>query len=225
MVTCPPKSAFTEGVARIRDEGHVDLRHALEFFEPEVERAAGTDARHGQAARFGARRLEQIGERVVGRRRGHDDEGRRVCQLANRLEAPQRIIAHLAQVRVDDERIGREQERVSIGRGACGCFRADNLARPRAVVDHDGHSLRSPDLLAEQASQSVGHAARRGRHDQLDCSRRLRPRAMCEGKEWERGSARAEMQPSTAGKLHGFLAHLYRPPRMFRRRVEAATPP
>src|SRR6184192_2187264 len=152
-----------------------------------------------------ARRLEHVGEAVVGRCSAHDDQGRRRRQLANRPEARQRIVVYLAQVRIDEEGIGGEQERIAIRRRACRRFRADDLARPRPIVDQDGCALRSPNLIPEQTRQNVGRTTRRGRNDELERSLRLRGCAMsCKGNAnaSDRGSACGQMWKSKARKFH-----------------------
>jgi hypothetical protein len=60
------------------------------------------------------------------------------------------------------------------------CFGADRRARPRAVLDHHRRALRPADLFGQQTGQDVGTAARRVRNDDLNCFRRLRPRAVPE---------------------------------------------
>jgi hypothetical protein len=89
------------------------------------------------------------------------------------------------------------------GRGACRCFRADDFAGPRPVVDHDGCALGSPDLLAEQPRQKVGRTTRRGRNNELDCALRLRRCAFaCEDKPGEGSGACGQTQNSSAKGFH-----------------------
>src|SRR5439155_24004407 len=116
--------------------------------------------------------------------------------------ARQWVVVYLAQVRIDEEGIGGEQERIAIRRRARRRFRADDLARPRPVVDHDGCALRSPNLVPEQTRQKVGRATRRGRNDKLERSLRLCGCAIsCKGnaKAADRGSS-GQLQKATTGK-------------------------
>src|SRR5207244_1159308 len=108
-------------------------------------------------------------------------------------------------VRIDEEGIGGEQERIAVRRRTYRRFRADDLARSRPVVDHDGGALRSPDLFPEQTRQNVGRTTRRGRNDELERSLRLRGCAMsCKGNAnaGDRGSACGQMRKSKARKFH-----------------------
>jgi hypothetical protein len=141
--------------------------------ERDVRTRRRAGARQVQLARFRARSIQQIGERAVGRLGTDHQQLRRARQIADRLEARQRVVAELAQMRVDDELGRRDQQRVAVGRRACRRFGADGVAGAGPVLDHQCLPLRAADLVGEQPCQRVGAAAGGRRHDDLDGACRL----------------------------------------------------
>src|SRR6266446_6037617 len=97
---------------------YFNLGSALEPFEAKLELAARTDARQRQGAGFDARCIKEIAERAVRRSAIDDDKRRRTYQVANRLKAGQWMIVRLSQLRADDKRNRRHEERAAIGPGA-----------------------------------------------------------------------------------------------------------
>ena len=91
--------------ARIRHVGQIGLRQPLEPFDAEVLGGVGPDAGDRQFARLGARRVDKLRQRAIGRRAVDDDDLRRRDQIADRLEARLRIVVHLAQDRADDHAV------------------------------------------------------------------------------------------------------------------------
>src|SRR5262249_54145152 len=87
-------------IARIGDERNIDVGSALEHFECDA-RKARRNTRQREPTRLGTRRVEQIGERTVGRFTVYDDNYRRGYELANWLETGQRIVVQLSQMRGD----------------------------------------------------------------------------------------------------------------------------
>src|SRR5215468_4777979 len=78
--------------------------------------------------------LSQSGERTVGRLTVDDDDDRRAYELANGLEAGQRIVVQLSQMR-GDKKCGRsDQQGAAVGRGAGYSFGSDDCTRTRAVL-------------------------------------------------------------------------------------------
>jgi hypothetical protein len=76
---------------------------ALEHLERDVRSACETYTRQRQLAGLGACRVEQIGERAVGRCTIDDGGRRRAHVVANWLEAGQRIVAELSQMRIPSQ--------------------------------------------------------------------------------------------------------------------------
>jgi hypothetical protein len=87
-------------IARIGDKRNIDVGSALEHFECDA-RKARRNTRQRQGTGLGTRRVEPIGERAVGRFTVDDDDYRRTHELANWLEAGQRIVVQLSQMRGD----------------------------------------------------------------------------------------------------------------------------
>src|SRR6516165_10907110 len=90
------------GLARIDDERNIYVPSALEHFECDA-RKARRNARQRQGTGLLTRRVEPIGERTVGRFTVDDDDDRRAYELANWLEAGQRIVVQLSQMRGDQK--------------------------------------------------------------------------------------------------------------------------
>jgi len=83
-------------VARIGDEGHIHVGRALEHLECDVTNAS-LRARQRHIARIDASGIGQIGERAVGRGAVDGDDRLDTREVANRLEAGQRIVIHFSQ--------------------------------------------------------------------------------------------------------------------------------
>src|SRR5713226_6820339 len=87
-------------VTRVGDERNIDVGSALEHFECDARKAC-RNTRQRQGTWPGTRCAEPIGERAVGRFTVDDDDYRRTHELADWLEAGQRIVAQLLQMRRD----------------------------------------------------------------------------------------------------------------------------
>src|SRR5262249_46282404 len=97
------------GIARIGDERNIDVGSALEHFECDAGKARG-NTRQRERTGLGARRVEPIGERTVGRFMVDDDDYRRAYELANWLEAGQRVVVELSQIRGASEEVYSEPQ-------------------------------------------------------------------------------------------------------------------
>src|SRR5215467_7961051 len=84
-------------ISRIRNEGDIYFRDALEYFKAKLKAAAWTDARHRDLAWLGAGVAEQFRERPVGRGTVHHDDGRRTHQVADWRKTLEWIEVQLAQ--------------------------------------------------------------------------------------------------------------------------------
>src|SRR5262249_33917246 len=87
-------------IARGGGERDIDVGGALEQFECDARKARG-NTRPRQGTGLGTRRVEPIGERAGGGVTADDDRYRRAYELANWLEAGQRIVVQLSQMRGD----------------------------------------------------------------------------------------------------------------------------
>jgi hypothetical protein len=168
------------GRAAIGHIGYVDICCAPEHLDGDVQGGSRSAAREREFAWLGACRGDQIVQRAVWRRAQDNEDHRRRREIADRFETPRWIIVRSPQGRIGDERIRHQQNRMTIRLGALDRFGSNHGAAARAILDHHRRSLRAADLLRHQARQDVGAAARRVRNDDLDRSRRLRPRAGAE---------------------------------------------
>ena len=78
--------------------------------------------------------------------------------MANRLEIFRRIIVHLSQGRIDDERRRHDQDRVSVRSGTCHGFRPDDRAGPGATFHENCLSVGAADLFGKKAPEDIGTA-------------------------------------------------------------------
>src|SRR5215468_11492324 len=157
-------------IARIWDERDIDVGSALEHFECDA-RKARRNTRQRERTGLGMRRVEPIGERTVGRFTVDDDDDRRAYELANGLEAGQRIVVQLSQMR-GDKKCGRsDQQGAAVGCSAGYSFGSDDCTRTRAVLGQKGDALSTADLLTQNTSKDVGGAASGVWNDKLDSSR------------------------------------------------------
>jgi hypothetical protein len=89
--------------------------------------------RHRQFAGIGTCRVEEIAKRAVLRHSVDENDLRRAYEIANRLEAGQRIIAYLPKMRIDEKCIGRHQQGVPVGWGVRYILGTDCSVRQQAV--------------------------------------------------------------------------------------------
>jgi hypothetical protein len=129
---------------------------------------AGADSRKGKLARLRAGGRDVVVEGAVRRIAVDDDQIRRAHEVADRLEARDRIVVHLAQVRIDDDRVAVDHQRVTVGRGARDRLIGDRGAATGAVLDDHRRPVRLVDLFAQEARKNIGTASRRKRHDDPD---------------------------------------------------------
>ena len=139
-----------------------------EHFESDVRNASGNTC-HRQRARLGTSRIEKIGQRAVGRRAVYGNDHRRARELADWLEARQRVVIAPPQMRADNECRRGNQQRVAIGRGVGHGFGSDDCTCAGPVLNHDGYALGAADLLTQDAGEGVGGTARCQWNDNLDC--------------------------------------------------------
>ena len=98
---------------------------------------------------------------------------------------PERIVGELAvEKRIHDERaVDRHQQRVAIGRGLGDGLGADDGVGARPVVDDDLLAQIFAHLLAHEAAEKIGGAARRERNDERDLARRIGLGDRCRNEE------------------------------------------
>ena len=74
----------------------------------------------------------------------------------------------LVEIGRNDERVFPQIQRISVGRGLCGGYRADNPASTDAVVDHHLLPQGIADLLADDPRNRVDRGTRAERRDDPD---------------------------------------------------------
>jgi hypothetical protein len=153
-------------------------------------------ARNRHLAGLRLRQRNEVGH-ALQRRVGVDDEELgRLAQIADRLEARERIEVELAHVRIDENRRRTEKQRVAVRRGPGDDVGADHGARARPVLDHEGRALGAVDLLGHEARDDVGRSSGRIGIDELDGAR-LRQRAL--RRHRERDGRREAYERRTGG--------------------------
>ena len=110
-----------------------------------------------------------------------------VARLQTGSKFAEREVAALHR-HVDHEGVGDQQHGVAVRLGARRGVGADGHAAAGAVLDHDGRAAGLADLLAHQAGDDVGAAARRVGNDDLE-RLRLRERTGCAKREHGGGGA------------------------------------
>jgi hypothetical protein len=73
----------------------------------------------------------------------------------------------------DERAVDRHQQRVAVGRGLRDDLGADDGVGARPVVDDDLLAQIFAHLLADEAAEEIGGAARRERNDERDLARRI----------------------------------------------------
>ena len=134
---------------------------------------AGPTLAFGQLPRLCPRRLDEIRQRVKRRDGVDDDDLRRVREPHDGRKARQRIVVQFLEERMNDERIGGDQNGAAVRRGTRNEFGADDRSRARAIFDH-GRDAVAAHLLRQHANEKVGAAAGGVWNDESDGSRRLR---------------------------------------------------
>jgi hypothetical protein len=86
------KCVDRRSAAGIRNEGHIDVGHALESLERDVRTGCWSDGGKRQFAGLGACRVEQVGEHRVRRCIVDDDEMRRPREMADWLETKRIVV-------------------------------------------------------------------------------------------------------------------------------------
>ena len=111
---------------------------------------------------------DEIGQRLE-RRRGVDDQDQRKrSKLGHRLEIPHRVVTQLLiDGRIDDHRAaGTDQQRVTIGCGACDVFGGKDRTRAGLVFNDDRLAETFRQLLPDDAGDDVVAASwREADHD------------------------------------------------------------
>ena len=165
--------------ALVRDMVHLDAQRGLEQFAIEVLRGSRPGRAEGEAARGGARKLDQVRDRADRKRRidQQDFGGKR--NERDRNEVGERIVGQvLVQGDVGRERrAGRDHERVAVRRRAHHRDGARHRARAGPVLDHERFSVQPLELAADQPGKDAVHAARRRRRHDGDGARGIVLRA------------------------------------------------
>jgi hypothetical protein len=150
-----------------------NVQSAAAALQPEQlggEVVAGTVARRGEAHLVGIRLLvgDHVGQRLVRRRGGYDQNIRRLDRHGDRIEILERVVLHaLDQVRRDHQRPERGEEKgIAVGRSALHRGGADRARRPGFVVDDEGLAEGLVERRPDRPGDVVGGTAGRKRHDQ-----------------------------------------------------------
>ena len=200
----PQQRGYGGTGAAIGDVDHIEIGRAPELLESDVQCRCRPDARQRQHAGAGARRVEKVGEHAIRRCTVDDDERGRTHEMADRLEALERIVVQLSHVGADNQIWRVDEQGIAVGRGARHGLGSDHGARSCAILDHDRRRLRAADLVRHQAGQDVAAPARCKRNDDLDRSRRLRPGAPGRSlqRRWRGGpQTRRHRQPAAVAEI------------------------
>src|SRR5262249_34537528 len=139
------------------------------------------------------------GNRILG-----DDQIRIAGEQSNRLEILQKVVLECVSCSVYDMRAEvTHNDGVTIGRRTCDAADPDSTCCTSYDFDKERLTKCSLHSLADDTRESVKRPARWERHDYCDGPRRigLRP---CHARDGRRhGSARCQMQKSTARQVHG----------------------
>ena len=82
------------------------------------------------------------------------------------------MIGRVANLRIDQIRARRDQDRVAIGGLARHVFGSDHTGRARTIFNDGGDSFRCANLSGNQPGDKVGAGARGNRNDKADRSGR-----------------------------------------------------
>jgi hypothetical protein len=185
---------------------HGDAGRALEHFGEQMVGRAGPARSERQLAGIGLGVCDQFRHGFHRQRRIDDQHERALRHERERNEIGHRIVGQvLVQCDVDRHRRRcRHQERVAVGRGFRVRVRADRGTGTRLVLDHERFAEARLELLADEARQDLGGAARGERHDDGDRPRRviLRTRASVRMRELYEGKTGKEQSQRTM-KCHG----------------------
>ncbi|MDH6592987.1 hypothetical protein M2165_002876 [Variovorax sp. TBS-050B] len=195
--------------------GHVDRLHAggeVEGFAAHVLGAA--DARRGvlEAAGLRGHGRDEVLHRPVGRAGGDHEHVGHHGHEADGLEVLQRVVLELEDVRRHGLcRVGGQQQRAAVGRGAGREFARDGVGSAGPVLH--GHRLleRGGELVRQHPRQDVGAAARRGADE--DAYRLVgvgRLRAGRGGRKRQHGDAGRAGERGRR-KAHGVVSGLFVP--------------
>ena len=155
--------------ALVRDEQDVSSRLDLEKFPREVR----VDALRSAVLQFAWTALGGVDEFLesTGRKARVDSECHRVSadrgnghEGLGRIES--QVLVDCAQHRIDV--CPAQQQRVSIGRRAGGCLRADPSAGAGMIVNEHALAQAGRHRLADQPCDNIGRTARREGHNNLD---------------------------------------------------------
>ena len=148
---------------------HLRAGHDLEHFAAEVRQRAGAAGAVVEAVRRGLRVGDQVLQRFHRQRRVDHDQLRRRADQRNRLEVAQRHVSGFVEQRVDhDRRDAADHQRIAVGQRFGRDLGAEAAAGTGTVVDHHALVPRLDQLLADDAGDDVGGAARRVRRDHAD---------------------------------------------------------
>src|ERR1700704_4820243 len=95
-------------------------------------------------------------------------------------------------MRIDNERIAVDDQRIAVGRRAHRGFIGDRGATAWPVLDDDVRPIDFADLLAQETRQDVGAAARRERNEDPDRTRALRPTTVAGHRQERSGESERE---------------------------------
>ncbi len=192
-------------VSGIRDVRDLDIGGTPEHLECDLLRGRGADARQRQCSRFRPRGVEHVRERVERRRCVDHDHLRGSHQIADRLEARERIKTQLLEAGIDDEGVGHDQQRASVRDRASDRLGADDRRRAGPILHHDGHASRLAYLIGQHPRERVGASARRKRDDDPDRLSGLAQGRVGKRHQEERRRRRDRRQERTPARPHSTI--------------------
>ncbi len=133
-----------------------------------------------------------------------DDQKRLAADLNDRLQVLQQI--ELKRVEAAGQHMrgrGADAQRIAVGGRTHGAADADAAGGARDVLDDDGLTEHSPHLLGQEASQGVGCATCRERHDHGHRPRRIALRSGKTGRSQTQYRRDQSRQQFAHGFLHG----------------------
>ena len=156
-----------EARALVGDVGHLDPGDLFQLLRDQVPLRAVARGTISELAGFLSRIGDELLQVLRRQRRVHDQHARRAAEERDVGEIAQRIEREALRERGRDAMRGdtRDDQCVPVGRGLRDELRADDAARPSAVLDDEILLQGLAQPLRYQATQSVGGSARRERND------------------------------------------------------------
>ena len=190
----------------IRHVNHVHAAHQLEELAGHMGRRPDASRGHVELARVGLGIVDEL-RNGIGRERcidfhhvGYAGDGR------NRRDVARKIVVEFSVERDVDRMRGRDHEqRVAVRRRIHDCLGGDIAAGAGAVLDDELLAEPLRQALTHEPRQDVGDTAGRIADDQFHGPRGISPSRCDTRKNRERGSARGQIQKSTAANFHRVL--------------------